>query len=320
MSSTAPRAAQARTSSDIAPRPLSTGSARPASSDERAASAPDAKGAKRMNKAREARKTIDQALERLSDELNNGKSDTMQAFLAMLAKFHRYSFGNIMLIHSQRPDSTRVAGYRAWQKLGRQVRKGEKGITIIAPMMVKRDSEPGLDSEKVLRFRAASVFDLSQTDGDELPAPTAIKGTPGNHARRLRRFVRSLGIELRVERTLGGPLGISTGGSILLKRGLSDAQYFAVLVHELAHEMLHHGENAQRGDTATRELEAEATAPAVCTAIGLDSATASSDYIHSYGGDAELLATVLERVQKTAACILDAVLIPVDEHADADAA
>lgn len=204
-----------------------------------------------MNKAREARKTIDQALERLSDELNNGKSDTMQAFLAMLAKFHRYSFGNIMLIHSQRPDSTRVAGYRAWQKLGRQVRKGEKGITIIAPMMVKRDSEPGLDSEKVLRFRAASVFDLSQTDGDELPAPTAIKGTPGNHARRLRRFVRSLGIELRVERTLGGPLGISTGGSILLKRGLSDAQYFAVLVHELA--LLNGAENYSAKVTDARE-------------------------------------------------------------------
>tara|TARA_R110002072_G_scaffold101703_1_gene224014 strand:+ start:20981 stop:21943 length:963 start_codon:yes stop_codon:yes gene_type:complete len=320
MSSFAAVTSQLGAPTDLASRPLSTVTARPASSGERAASAPETKGAKHMTKAQEARKTIDQALERLSDELNNGKSETMQAFLAMLAKFHRYSFGNIMLILAQRPDATQVAGYRAWQGFGRQVRKGEKGITIIAPMMLKKDSESGSDPEKVLRFRATSVFDLSQTDGEELPAPTTMQGTPGEHIARLRDFVISLGISLNTETDLGGPLGVSRGGSITILDNLDDAESFSVLVHELAHEMLHHGENALRGDKTTRELEAEATAHAVCTAVGLEPGTACSDYIQSYGGDAELLASVLHRVQKTAARILDAVLIPADETVEAEAA
>lgn len=313
MSSTTPRAAQVRTPAPLASQPLSTGSARPASSGERAASAPDTKGARPMTKAQEARTTIEQALERLSDELNAGKSETLEAFLAMLAKFHRYSFGNVMLILSQRPDATHVAGYRAWQKLGRQVRKGEKSITIIAPMMLKKEADNGVDPEKVLRFKAASVFDVSQTDGEELPAPAAIQGTPGEHLRLLRDFVATAGITLDTAEDLGGPLGVSRGGSITLQAGLGDAECFAVLVHELAHELLHHGENAQRGDKTTRELEAESTAHAVCTGIGLTPGTACSDYILSYGGDAELLAKVLDRVQKTAARILDAVLLPATE-------
>lgn len=273
-----------------------------------------------MTKAQEARKTIEQALERLSDELNAGKSGTLEAFLAMLAKFHRYSFGNVMLILSQRPDATHVAGYRAWQKLDRQVRKGEKGITIIAPMMLKKDADNAGDPEKVLRFKATSVFDVSQTDGEELPAPAAVQGSPGEHLELLRDFVASLGITLDTVEDLGGPLGVSRGGSITLQANLADGECFSVLVHELAHEMLHHGESAQRGDKATRELEAEATAHAVCTGIGLTPGTACSDYIQSYGGDAELLAKVLDRVQKTAARILDAVLLPVAEPAAESAA
>lgn len=320
MSTTTTRATHACTSAAFAPRPLSTEPARPASPGERAASAPDTKGARPMTKAQEARKTIDHALERLSQELNTGKSETMQAFLAMVAKFYRYSFGNIMLILAQRPDATRVAGYRAWQSLGRQVRKGEKGITIIAPMMLKEDGEGTKDAERVLRFKATSVFDITQTDGDELPVPLMMQGEPGEHLDRLRRFIESLDIHLDTADSLGGPLGVSRGGSISIVAGLEDAECFSVLVHELAHEMLHHGEYAQRGDKTTRELEAEATAHAVCTAVGLEPGTACSDYIQSYGGDAELLGTVLDRVQKTAARILDAVLIRSDANEAATAA
>tara|TARA_R110000782_G_scaffold103991_4_gene191511 strand:+ start:21700 stop:22266 length:567 start_codon:yes stop_codon:yes gene_type:complete len=187
-------------------------------------------------------------------------------------------------------------------------------------MMLKNDSDNGGDPEKVLRFKAASVFDLSQTDGEELPEPAAMHGTPGEHLELLRDFVASIGITLDTVDDLGGPLGVSRGGSITLQAGLGDAECFSVLVHELAHEMLHHGENAQRGDKATRELEAEATAHAVCTGIGLTPGTACSDYIQSYGGNAELLSKVLDRVQKTAARILDAVLLPADEHITEQAA
>ncbi|MEQ9617189.1 MAG: ArdC family protein [Phycisphaerales bacterium] len=271
-----------------------------------------------MTKAQEARKTIDESLERLSEELTAGKSETLTAFLAMAGKFHRYSFGNIMLIMSQRPDAVRVAGYRTWQGLGRQVRKGEKSITIIAPMMLKKDTKAGEDPEKVLRFKATSVFDVSQTDGDELPMPAKVQGTPGEHLDRLKAHIASLGIRLDFSEESGGASGMSMGGIIVIRTGLGEAETFSVLVHELAHEMLHHGENAERGDKPTRELEAEAVAHAVCCGIGLEPGSACSDYIQSYGGDAEKLGAVLHRVQRTASVILEAVLIPADDTAQAE--
>jgi len=267
-----------------------------------------------MAKAQEARRHIDQAIERLAAELNAGRSETLRAFLEMVGKFHRYSFGNVMLILSQRPDATRVAGYRTWQGLGRQVRKGEKGITIIAPMMLKQEAEPGQDPEKVLRFKAATVFDVSQTDGEELPKPAQMQGTPRDHLQRLERFIVDQGIVLELRMDIGQAAGISMGGHICIRPELTPPERFSVLVHELAHEMLHHGEHAGRGDKQTRELEAEAVAYVVSTGIGLEPGTACSDYIQSYGGDAEKLAAVLDRVQKTAARILDAVLIPTDEQ------
>jgi antirestriction protein ArdC len=272
-----------------------------------------------MSKAQEAKQQVNDALERLTQELNAGKSERLVAFLDMLGKFHRYSFGNVMLIVSQRPDATQVAGYRAWQKLGRQVRKGEKSITIIAPMLLKKDAESGSEPEKVLRFRAASVFDVSQTDGDELPEPVTMQGTPGEHLDQLRSYVQSCGITLDFD-DCGSASGVSRGGHITIQPGMTDAETFSVLVHELAHELLHHGENAQRGDKAMRELEAESVAHAVCTGIGLDPGTACSDYIHTYGGNAEMLAKVLDRVQKTAARILDAVTLPADQPAEQVAA
>lgn len=302
-SSTAQRAASVRTPLDLASEHL------PPTADGRP-----------MTKAQQARKHIDDSVQRLAEELNAGKSETLLAFLAMVAKFHWYSFGNVMLIASQRPDATRVAGYRTWQSVGRQVRKGERGITIIAPMMLKQEAEPGQDPEKVLRFKAATVFDLSQTDGEELPKPAQMQGTPKEHLRRLERFITDQGIVMEIRMDIGQAAGVSMGGHICIRPELTPPERFSVLVHELAHEMLHHGEHAERGDKQTRELEAEAVAYIVSTGIGLEPGTACSDYIQSYGGNAEKLAAVLDRVQKTAASILDAVLIPAEEHEEPAAA
>src|SRR5215211_9415847 len=100
-------------------------------------------------------------------------SDTFRAYLTAQARFHTYSFGNVLLILSQRPESTRVAGYRTWQSLERHVKKGEKAIRIIAPAYYKRkevDAQTGEDVERqVTFFRSASVFDYSQTEGKPLP-------------------------------------------------------------------------------------------------------------------------------------------------------
>lgn len=263
-----------------------------------------------MTKAQDAKTLIDSALSDLTEQLETGKSESLTQFLDMLSRFHSYSFGNVMLILSQRPDAVRVAGYRAWQKLGRQVAKGEKGITIIAPMVFKKDTDEakGEGDKPVLRFKAVTVFDLAQTHGDELPEPVAVTGEPGHYLKKLTDTVRSQGIEIITEH-LSGASGESRGGTILLDVALSDAERFSVLAHEFAHELLHQGDtSSERPAKAIRELEAEAVAYTVSRAVGLTTTTASSDYIQHFGGDSKLLASVLDRVQATAATIIDSVL------------
>lgn len=225
-----------------------------------------------------------------------------------MARFHRYSFGNIMLILAQKPDATHVAGFTTWKKVNRWVKKGEKGIVIIAPMLLKRN-EGRLEGEDktIVRFKAAFVFDVSQTDGDPLPEVHSVAGNPGPFADKLKGFIASRGIKLSFEELPPGVSGLSSGGSIRIQTGLSPADEFAVLVHELAHEMLHHGEGATRGTKTVRETEAEAVAFVVSHAVGLDTNSAAADYIQMYQGSKETLAESLDRIQKTANAILEAV-------------
>lgn len=116
-----------------------------------------------------------------------------------------------------------------------------------------------------------------------------------------------MNIELEYSDQLGGAFGVSKGGSILLKEGLEPAQEFTTLVHELAHEILHHGEGRAGTTRQSRELQAEAVAFVVAQAVGLDSGTASSDYIQLYRGDKQLLLESLEAVRKAAATILEGI-------------
>ncbi len=129
-------------------------------------------------KAEQAKKVADQALEQLSQALAVGRSEELTRYLSMLAKFHKYSFGNVMLILSQRPDATHVAGFNTWKQMGRFVRQGEKGIVIIAPMAFRKQEKQPTDSDKpetVLRFHGVYVFDVSQTDGQPLPEPAGVE-------------------------------------------------------------------------------------------------------------------------------------------------
>lgn len=268
------------------------------------------------SKTAKARQVIGQALDALAEDLNGGRSEAYRRFLAAMARFHDYSFGNVLLIVSQRPGATRVAGYRTWQKLGRQVRKGEKGIAIMAPMLFKPEYPDATDDDTFLRFRTVSVFDIAQTDGEDLPEPPRVCGEAGRYWDRLVGFVEAQGIALSFG-WLRGALGESRGGTITLSDRLDGAERFSVLVHELAHELIHHGPNRPypRPTKAVRELEAESVAFVVCTAVGMKPGTASSDYIQSYGGDAELLGQSLHRVQKTAERILHGLLS--DPHKEA---
>ncbi|MFN0012163.1 MAG: ArdC family protein [Phycisphaerales bacterium] len=262
--------------------------------------------------ADDAKKIADNALKALTEELGRGRSETLTRYLATLARFHRYSFGNVMLIAVQRPDATRVAGFHAWRQLGRHVKKGEKGIVIIAPMLIKPKQAPERTDadearpDRVLRFRGVYVFDVAQTDGEPLAEHAQVSGDPSGCLDRLKASVASRDIALTYADLSPGHEGYSQGGSITIRKGLAPAVEFAVMVHELAHELLHHG--AQRPDSkAVVETEAEAVAYVVCTAVGLDTGTASSDYIQLYRGDADTLGASLDRIQRTAADIIAAI-------------
>lgn len=273
-------------------------------------------------KAEEAKKIADQALQSLTDALKNGKSEQLTRYLAMLARFHRYSFGNVLLILAQRPDASHVAGFGTWKQMGRFVRKGEKGIVIIAPMSIRpKDDQADGTSEReqakpILRFRGVYVFDVSQTDGQELPEPSRVSGDPLHHLAAVKELVRARGIALEHAELPAGTDGLSSGGRITVRSGLAPANEFSVIVHEFAHELLHKGEQRPTSKTV-RETEAEAVAFVVCQAIGLETGTAASDYIQLYDGKPETLAASLDRIQHTAADIIAALQCP---HEQAQAA
>jgi antirestriction protein ArdC len=269
-------------------------------------------------KAEQVKKMADEALANLATALERGQSDAMKTYLAALSRFHHYSFGNVMLIAMQKPDATRVAGFQTWKSFGRYVKKGEKGILIIAPMVIRSKGDAGEENgdgedRTILRFKAVYVFDVSQTDGEPLPEPARIAGDPSHHTERLKAFVASMGIELAYSDSLGTAAGMSQGGKITLAQGLSPAEEFSVLVHELAHEMLHPKDAENRPSKTVRETEAEAVAFVVSQAIGLDTSTAASDYIQVYQGDKGTLAESLDRIQQTATAIIQAVTETEDD-------
>ena len=194
--------------------------------------------------------------------------------------------------------------------MNRYVKKGEKGIRILAPMIGKpkeesTDEEPigGETPKRLFGFRVVSVFDVSQTDGKPLPDIGGIHGEPGKHLPGLRDLIRQQNITLEYEK-LHGPEGISKGGAIVVDESLNAANEFSVLAHELAHELLHRGERRSQTTKTQRETEAEAVAFVVCQAFGVDTSARSNDYIQLYQGDSKLLAQSLDYIRMTSASII----------------
>jgi hypothetical protein len=244
------------------------------------------------------------ALNKLAALLDAGHSDRLTALLKTMGRFHKYSWHNVALIATQCPTATRVAGFHTWRTMGRFVRKGEKGIAILAPIVGRRNTDADQDDSKsVLGFRAACVFDVAQTDGEPLPEAA---GDPGSQTAALRAAIVASGIAVESSDDLDGARGTSAGGRIQILNGLSPAEELLVLAHEWGHELLHRADD-RPASRDTRELEAEAVAFVVGEAVGLDTAEASRDYIHLYRGDSEALAASLDRIQHAAAVILTAV-------------
>ena len=248
----------------------------------------------------------------LIQQLEAGRSEALTAYLNAMVHFPGYSFGNVLLIARQKPQATNVAGMGAWNQLGRSVKRGEKGIAILAPMIAKTrkgDSakEDGDNGNKsLLGFRKVYVWDESQTEGAPLPELAKVTGKAGVSLNRLCEYIISQGITLEYDERIAPALGMVLNATIRILPGQTEAEEFFTLVHELAHLMLQHAARRRAITKTVRETEAEAVAFVVGKSVGLNPSTASADYIHLYHGNAALLTESLEQVQRTAAVILAA--------------
>ena len=259
----------------------------------------------------------------LIEQLKAGKSEALTHYLNAISRFHNYSFGNVLEIARQMPNATRVAGFWTWKNLGRSVNAGAKGIRILAPIVGvrrKKDEEAEKDITKqneraLLGFRNAYVFDVSQTNGADLPEMHQVSGDPGENIGHLAAFLKARGIQLVYNPKIAPALGVSYGGRIAILPGQSKAEEFSTLIHETAHELLHKADRRTATTKTVKETEAEAVAFVVGKAVGLVTGHASADYIQLYHGNASLLAESLEVVQQTSAVILAALQPPLADVA-----
>jgi len=288
---------------------------------------PSTQNPKQPQPRQTAKEMIAANVQSLIKQLEAGHSDALTAYLNAMSRFHSYSFGNVLEIARQCPTATKVAGMYAWNQLGRRVKKGERGIRILAPIIgIKRkpDAEAEKDITKqntrvLVGFRNAYVFDVEQTEGVELPAMREVYGDVGENHDRLVSFIERQGVELVFTEKIAPALGMSYGGRIAILPGQSKAETFATLLHELAHEMLHKAERRTTTTKVVRETEAEAIAFVVGKAVGLEVGTASADYIALYHGNASLLIESLEVIQQTSAVILAALESSAAEETMPDA-
>jgi antirestriction protein ArdC len=259
----------------------------------------------------EARTSIDTLLTTLKERLAQ-PGQSLLPLLGTMSRFSKYSLANQMLIFAQRPDATHVSGYRAWNKAGYQVRKGERGIAIYAPMLFtkRRDADDsGATDESSaprLGYRVAYVFDIAQVDaiaGTDAAAVTATFAGTGahRHLEALKAFLVGHNVELEYQTLARGLLGYTDGRRITCGTGQAPPVEFATLAHETSHVLLHFpADRATRPDLTTRETEAEAVTYLLCAQLGIAGTEASVEYIQSYRGTPDTLDASLERIRSTA--------------------
>ena len=262
-------------------------------------------------KIEQAKQIANKAIDELTQALERGHSEKLRNYLAAMARFRQYSWYNLMLIASQRPDATRVAGFNTWKQLGRNVKKGAKGIMILAPVVMRKGKEeafPENDEEKAaVGFRAVFVFDQNDTEGKPIAELGSAQGDPSGYTERLKQFIVQRGIQLEYSDTIYPAQGQCSAGKIVLLRGLSPADEYATLAHEAGHSLLHMQERRAETTKRIRETEAEAVGFILCEAIGLK-AKNSVDYIQLYSGDKETLVKSLTHIQRATFEMLAAIM------------
>lgn len=266
------------------------------------------------------RKSQREQIKEITDQLEAGiqelfESERYRDYLECMSKFHNYSLNNTMLIAMQRPDATLVSGYTAWQKNhGRTVRKGERGIRILAPCKYKFEIESenaGEDPKTVERlgFKIAYVFDISQTEGRELPdlGVNELAGDVKGYRKLFNALSSICPVPMQFEDIEGGAKGYYNDAEkrIAIKEGMSQAQTIKTMIHEMSHQKLHAKEALDPDhpiDRRTKEVEAESIAFTVCCRYGLDTSDYSFGYVAGWssGKDTKELRTSLERIRTAA--------------------
>jgi len=257
----------------------------------------------------------------LLDTLSEGvaalaTSERWTQYLEVQSRFPRYSSNNVLLILAQRPDATRVAGYRAWQALGHQVLAKESALRIFAPIKYRRDDVPDGELAREIRgFKLVPVFDVSQTEGPELPdIVSKLHGhAPEGLFAKLTDFADGIGF--RVERPWSLESGANgdtdhAAGLIRVATYNDGAQQVKTLAHEIGHALLHDPEVTSTRDLARglKELEAESVAYVICRALGMETGDYSFGYVVGWSGDGEQAIQGIKasatRIQRAAAAVL----------------
>lgn len=292
------------------------------------------------DRLREITDSIEQGIQNLFE------SDKYKQYLRTMSRFHRYSVNNTILIAMQRPDATHIAGFSSWRnQFGRHVRKGEKGIQIIAPTPYKKkidavkldpDTKAPVQDQngnavmeeieiKIPMFRVVSVFDVSQTEGRPLPEILSdLTGDVQQYDTFMEALQRSSPVPVSIE-----PIGPTTDGyfslteqAINIRAGMSEVQTVCATVHEIAHAKLHNyaiannqseqSEETPKKDQRTKEVEAESIAYAVCQYYGIETAENSFGYIAGWSKEKELseLRASLETINQTASELIT----DIDRH------
>jgi antirestriction protein ArdC len=235
-------------------------------------------------------------------------SDSFRAYLDVQARFHAYSWGNVCLILGQRPEASRIAGYRAWQGLGRQVKRGETAIRIVVPMAKKAENPDTGDEERRTFFSVGHVFDIAQTEGEPLPQVEVpiLEGDEGGQLyERLAAAAQADGVAVERTRDLGAGMTDTMGfyrpgeHPTIVVREASPLQMVKTLAHELSHHLT--GKHETYGELrAEHETIAEASAYVVLAHFGLDSGERSFPYVATWAQDRAVLRGVLGTIQGVA--------------------
>lgn len=286
-----------------------------------------------------------QQVREITDKLEQGikelfESEKFKEYLTTMSKFYNYSFNNTLLIAMQKPDATLIAGYTSWQRnFDRHVMKGEKGIKILAPAPYKAQEErekidpatqkPVLDADgkpvtetvEVMRpaFKVVSVFDVSQTDGKELPdiAVDELTGSVENYAAFFEALKQESPVPISFEDIPGGAKGYFSHAEnrIAIQEGMSEIQTVKTAIHEIAHAKLHAVNPdekiapEERKDRHTKEVEAESVAYTVCQRYGIETSDYSFGYIAGWSSDKDTkeLKGSLETIRSTAAEMIESI-------------